>query len=53
MPTSALSISATSYNPNHIDKQDHLCLHLGIHLNTEVDMEGLDGGCDLRAHISF
>ncbi len=25
----------TSYNPNHKDKQDHLCFHLCIHLNME------------------
>ncbi len=60
-----------SYDSNHIDKQDHLCFHLCIHLhmggNTEVDMErssllsillvsvqALDNKLDgLRACISF
>lgn len=31
----------TSYDPDHIDKQDHLCIHLNIRGNTEVNMEGL------------
>ncbi len=40
----------TSYNPNHINEQDHLCVHLCIHLsiggNTEVNMEGLNTSLD-------
>ncbi len=39
----------TSSDPNPIDKQDHLCFHLCIHLNmggnTEVDVEELDTSC--------
>ncbi len=39
-----------SYNPEHIDKQDQLCIHLCIYLNirgnTEANMEGLNTSCD-------
>ncbi len=36
----------TSYNSDHIDKQGHLCIHLNMEGNTEVNMEGLNTGCD-------
>ncbi len=35
----------TSYNPDHIDKQDHLCFHLNIRGNTEANVEGLNTCC--------
>ncbi len=42
----------TSYEPDHTDKQDHLCFHLCIHLNhlggnNRVDKEGLNTSCIL------
>ncbi len=36
----------TSYDPDHRDKQDHLCVRLNIRGNTEVDVEGLNSGLE-------
>ncbi len=39
----------TIYDIDHMDKQDHICFHLSVHLikggNTKVDVEGLDTCC--------
>ncbi len=41
----------TSYDPEHTVKQDHLCVHPCIHLNTEggnteANVEALNISCD-------
>ena len=40
----------TRYHLDHIEKQDYPCVHLIVHLNiggnTEVNMEGLNPGCN-------